>query len=48
VCGDSREEVVVYNPWDKNVYIYTPAPLKEREYNEYKPGPRQYNVRLMD
>jgi hypothetical protein len=48
VCGDKREEVVVYNPWDRFVAIYTPAPLRESAFEGYAPAPRQYNVRLMD
>ncbi len=48
VCGDAREEVVLYNPWERFVYIYTPSPLDQKAYSHYQPGPRQYNVRLMD
>ncbi len=48
VCGDGREELVLYNPWSTHVYIYTPAPLDASAYGGYKPGPRQVNVRLMD
>ena len=48
ICGDAREEVVVYNPWDQFIYLYTPAPLKKNKFEGYQPGPRQYNVRLMD
>lgn len=48
VCGDPREEVVLYNPWDTAIYIFTPAPLDADAYTGYTPGPRQYNPRLMD
>ena len=48
VCGDSREEILLYNPWDTSVYIYTPHPLTEDAYERYRPSPRQYNARLMD
>ena len=48
VCGDKREEVVVYNPWDRVIYIYTPAPYVRPKFLGYHPTPRQYNVRLMD
>jgi len=48
VCGDGREEVVLYNPWDKYVYVYTPSPLHEDACRGYRPGPRQYNARIMD
>ncbi len=23
VCGDSREEIILYNPWSTSIYIYT-------------------------
>jgi hypothetical protein len=48
LCGDEREEVVLYNPWDSVIYIYTPTPLLPAKYAGYRPGQRQYNVRLMD
>ncbi|MHC4403484.1 MAG: hypothetical protein ACYTG0_27825, partial [Planctomycetota bacterium] len=48
VCGDRREEVVLWDPTAAHVYIYTPAPLDESAYSGYRPGPRQYNPRLMD
>jgi hypothetical protein len=48
VAGDDREEVVIYNPWDRFILIYTPAPFHGKAFGGYKPGPRQYNVRLMD
>ncbi len=48
VCGDEREELVLYNPWDTRVFIHTPAPLVPDAYRGYHPGPRQYNPRLMD
>jgi hypothetical protein len=48
VCGDAREEVLLYNPWDRWVWIYTHAPLDAAVYRGYRPGPRQYNARLMD
>ena len=48
VCGDEREEVVLYNPWDKYVWIFSPEPLRPAAFDGYKAGPRQYNPRLMD
>ena len=48
VCGDSREELVLWDPTAAHITIYTPAPLDETAYAGYKPGPRQYNPRLMD
>ena len=48
VCGDSREEVVLYDPWSTHIYVYTPQPLDESAFAGYRGGPRQYNARLMD
>ena len=48
LCGDDREELLLYNPWDTAVYIYTPAPLDPSAYDRYRPTARQYNARLMD
>jgi len=48
VCGDEREEAVLYDPWDASLYIFTPRPLVEGAFKGYRPGPRQYNARLMD
>ncbi len=48
VCGDEREEVVVYNPWEPFVYIYSPSPLHTKAFEKYEATPRQYNVRLID
>ncbi len=48
LAGDSREEVLLYNPWDTAIFIYTPAPLRKSAFDRYNPGPRQYNPRLMD
>ena len=48
VCGDEREEVILYDPYSDAVYIYTPAPLDESQFDRYHHGPRQYNARLLD
>lgn len=48
VCGDEREEVVLYNPWDRYVWIFSPVPLRPDSFDGYQAGPRQYNPRLMD
>lgn len=48
VCGDEREEVLLYNPWDRWIYIYTASPLKPQAFTGYRASPRQYNARLMD
>lgn len=48
VCGDAREELVVWDPTATQVYVYTPRPLDESAYRGYVAGPRQTNPRLMD
>jgi len=48
LCGDAREELVLWDPTARHIYIYTPKPLREAAYTGYSPGPRQYNPRLMD
>ena len=48
VCGDEREEVILYNPWAADVFIYTAAPLDADAYKGYRPTMRQVNARLMD
>jgi hypothetical protein len=48
VCGDAREEVVVFNPWEDAIFIYTQGDNDVGQERDYKAGPRQYNPRLMD
>ena len=48
VCGDDREELVLYNPWSAEVYIYTQADSDAGTTSRYRHGPRQFNPRLMD
>ena len=48
VCGDAREEVVLYDPYSDAVYIYTPRPFLPDTFDGYKHTARQYNARLMD
>ena len=48
VCGDNREEVILYDPYSDAVYIYTPKPFQPDKFNGYQHTPRQYNTRLMD
>jgi len=48
ICGDRREELVLYNPWTAKVYIYTQADNDSATLALFRPGPRQYNPRLMD
>lgn len=48
ICGDTREEVVLYDPYTDAVYIYTPPPFHPDQYAGYIHTKRQYNARLMD
>ena len=48
VCGDAREEVVLYDPYSEAVYIYTPTPFQPDLFGGYQHTERQYNARLMD
>lgn len=48
VCGDSREEVILYDPYSDAIYIYTPLPLEPDKYQGYQHTTRQYNTRLID
>lgn len=48
VAGDARQEVITWDPTARHVYIYSPKPVSGSAYSGYKPGPRQYNPRLMD
>jgi hypothetical protein len=47
VCGDGREELVLYNPWDPTIFIYTPHPLESAAFEGFRPEARQYNARLI-
>ena len=47
-CGDTREDILLYNPWAPDIYIYTSEPLDESAYRGYSATARQYNARLMD
>ena len=48
VCGDRREELVLYNPWTTKVYVYTQDDNAGASFTGFHAGPRQYNCRLMD
>ena len=48
LCGDEKEEILVYNPWATVVYIYSNGAVNESAIRGYRPGPRQYNARVMD
>ncbi|MBN1675019.1 MAG: hypothetical protein JXR37_28510 [Kiritimatiellae bacterium] len=48
IHGGPGEDLVVYNPWDAAVYIFTRASDANAAADTFKAGPRQYNARLMD
>ncbi len=48
LCGDGREEMVLWDPTAQHLYIYSPEPIDESAFGRYVAGPRQYNPRLMD
>lgn len=48
VCGDAREEVILYDPYSDAVYIYTPHPFHPDQFEGYQHTARQYNARLID
>ena len=48
VCGDAREEVILYDPYSDAIYIYTPTPFDSAAFRGYRHTPRQYNARLID
>ncbi len=48
VCGDAREEVILYDPYSDAIYIYTPSPFQHDLFGGYLHTQRQYNARLMD
>ena len=48
LCGDDREELVLWDPTATDIFIYTPRPLDQSAYRGYRAGPRQYNPRIMD
>jgi hypothetical protein len=48
LCGDSREELLLWDPTATDIFVYTPKPLDQSAYRGYRAGPRQYNPRIMD
>ncbi|MDE0483607.1 MAG: hypothetical protein OXI67_13580 [Candidatus Poribacteria bacterium] len=48
VCGDAREEVILYDPYSDAVYIYTSHPFDPDQFEGYQHTARQYNARLID
>ena len=48
LCGDSREDLVLWDPTATEVFIFTQEKPDKNAYRGYQPGPRQYNPRIMD
>ena len=48
LCGDPREELVIWDPTATQVYVYTARPENGLTTPQYHHGRRQYNPRLMD
>ena len=48
LCGDEREQVVLYKPTDRYIWIYTPEPFGPDAFIGYRATAGRYNVRLMD
>jgi hypothetical protein len=48
LCGDKREELVLWDPTATEIFIYTQEKPDEKSYRGYQAGPRQYNPRIMD
>ena len=42
------EELLVYNPWDRYIFLYTKTGQKGSRLKKFQVNHRQYNVRLMD
>jgi hypothetical protein len=48
VCGDEREDLLLYDPWNPRILVYTSGEADDAVTDTYAAGPRQYNARLMD
>lgn len=48
ITGDEGEEVLVYNPWSAEIFIFTQKDSGTEKFSGYSATPRQYNARLMD
>ena len=48
IYDNECEELIIYNPWDPQIFIYTQKDMEESDHKGYQPGFRQYNCRLMD
>ena len=51
VCGDGKEEVILYDPYHHTIFIYTAdraESTNDQHFSGYQHTPRQYNARLID
>jgi hypothetical protein len=48
VANDKGEEVIVYNPWAYELFIFTRQNSNANKFRGFQPSSRQYNARLMD
>lgn len=48
VCGDEREELILWDPTAAEVFVYAQRPVDQSLYRGWRSGPRQYNPRIMD
>ena len=47
ITGDECEEVLAYNPWSTEIFIFTQKGSDSKKFHGYSATPRQYNARLM-
>ena len=47
-CGGDTEDILLYNPWAAELFIYTSTSLNKTNPPRFKNTARQYNARLMD
>lgn len=48
LAGDDGEEVILYNPWENNLFIYAANRKGWKRKKKFAPTAKQYNTRLMD
>ncbi|MEM6634161.1 MAG: hypothetical protein AAF694_31075 [Bacteroidota bacterium] len=48
IAGDAGEEIVLYNPWEASIFIYSASRKGWKQIKKFVPTPKQYNPRLMD
>ena len=48
IFESTGEELLVYNPWDRYIFLFTKTGPKGSVLKKFKVNQRQYNVRLMD